>query len=115
MSVMVALARVSRGYRDEDLFEHGEIFRAVESVLAQSGLDASHYGSAAWNPFGDLVRPGGRVVLKPNFVSSRNLHENLAGAALGCGDASRRLAAARRVRLEGGRRERADLHRGLLD
>ncbi len=82
MSPMVALARVSRGYRDEDLFERGEIFRAVESVLAGAGLDAAHRGSAAWNPFGDLVRPGGRVVLKPNFVTSRNLHENLAGERL---------------------------------
>jgi uncharacterized protein (DUF362 family) len=82
MNANVSLARVSRGYRDEDLFEPGEIYRAVESVLAQAELDASHHGSAAWNPFGDLVRPGGHVVLKPNFVSSRSLHENLAGERL---------------------------------
>jgi uncharacterized protein (DUF362 family) len=78
----VAVARVSGGYRAEDLFEHGEIFRAVEQVLARAGLDAGHHGTPAWNPIGDLVRPGGRVVLKPNFVTSRNLHENLEGERL---------------------------------
>jgi uncharacterized protein (DUF362 family) len=82
MSPTVTLARVSPGYRDEDLFGRGEIFRAVESVLAQAGLDANHQGSTAWNPFGDLVGPGGHVVLKPNFVTSRNLHENLEGERL---------------------------------
>lgn len=82
MSATVALARVSRVYREEDLFERGEIFRAVESVLAQAGLDSGGLGSAAWNPLGDLVRPGGHVVLKPNFVTSRNLHEDLEGERL---------------------------------
>jgi uncharacterized protein (DUF362 family) len=81
-SAAVAVTHVSRGYRDEDLFERGEIFHAVEGVLAQAGLDAAHHGTADWNPIGDLVRPGGRVVLKPNFVTSRNLHENLAGERL---------------------------------
>jgi uncharacterized protein (DUF362 family) len=82
MNPTVALARVSRGYRDEDLFERGEIFRAVERVLAESGLDPVHHGSDAWNPIGDLVRPGGHVVLKPNFVTSRNLHQDLEGERL---------------------------------
>jgi uncharacterized protein (DUF362 family) len=82
MSKMVALARVSRGYRDEDLFGQGEIFRAVESVLARAGLDSAHHGRDDWNPIGDLVRPGGHVVLKPNFVTSRNLHEDLEGERL---------------------------------
>jgi uncharacterized protein (DUF362 family) len=78
----VALARVARGYREADLFERGEIYRAVEAVLAGAGLDAARHGTAAWNPLGDLVRPGGRVVLKPNFVTSRNLHEDLEGERL---------------------------------
>ncbi len=82
MRATVALARVSRGYREEDLFERGDVFRAVEKVFAQAGLDAARQGSGGWNPLGDLVRPGGHVVLKPNFVTSRNLHENLEGERL---------------------------------
>jgi uncharacterized protein (DUF362 family) len=82
MSETVVLTRTSRRYRDDDLFTRGEIFDAVESVLAQAGLDAGHCGTESWNPFGDLVRPGGHVVLKPNFVTSRNLHEDLEGERL---------------------------------
>jgi uncharacterized protein (DUF362 family) len=82
MSAAVALARVAGGYRDADLFERGDVFRAVEEVLAQARLDAAHQSTGAWNPLGDLVRPGGHVVLKPNFVTSRNLHENLEGERL---------------------------------
>jgi uncharacterized protein (DUF362 family) len=32
------------------------------------GLDASHFGTAQWNPLGDLIDPGQRVLIKPNFV-----------------------------------------------
>jgi uncharacterized protein (DUF362 family) len=38
-------------------------------------LDAKHYGTPEWNPLGELIRPGDRVVLKPNLVSHRNLGE----------------------------------------
>jgi uncharacterized protein (DUF362 family) len=78
----VAVTRTSPRYRDEELFERGEVYQAVEAVLAQAGLDAARHGTAAWNPLGDLVRPGGRVVLKPNFVTSRNLHVDLEGERL---------------------------------
>jgi uncharacterized protein (DUF362 family) len=44
------------------------------------GLDAEHFGTAAWNPFGDLVGPGARITLKPNWV----MHYNQSGASLDC-------------------------------
>jgi uncharacterized protein (DUF362 family) len=44
------------------------VYALVRDTLHRLGLDAERYGTAAWNPLGDLVRPGQRIVLKPNFV-----------------------------------------------
>lgn len=53
--------------------EDNPAFRAVRECFRRLGLDAAHSGTAAWNPLGALVRPGDRVVLKPNLVSHRNM------------------------------------------
>lgn len=47
-------------------------YALVRETLAALGLDAARFGTADWNPFSDLVRPGGRIVVKPNWV----LHAN---------------------------------------
>lgn len=46
---------------------------ALRTALLESGLDAAHAGTPAWNPFGDLIPPRGRVVVKPNWVMHANL------------------------------------------
>lgn len=43
-------------------------YAGVRQALALLGCDASRYGSSAWNPLGDVVRPDDTVVLKPNLV-----------------------------------------------
>ena len=48
------------------------VYDAVRTVLRDCGLDAGNYGTPRWNPLGDLVAPGGTVVLKPNWV--RHFH-----------------------------------------
>lgn len=48
------------------------VYRAVRSVLRALGLDAGRFGTREWNPLGDLVPPGSRVVLKPNFIRHWN-------------------------------------------
>ncbi|HJQ84994.1 MAG TPA: DUF362 domain-containing protein [Candidatus Binatia bacterium] len=50
------------------------VYDAVCRLLRDLGLDAAHAGTRDWNPLGDLVGPGRHVVIKPNFVSSRNFH-----------------------------------------
>src|SRR5882762_962561 len=45
---------------------------SLRSLLHQAGLDRSRAGSPEWNPLGDIVRDGERVVLKPNWVRDRN-------------------------------------------
>lgn len=45
-----------------------EPFRLVREALRLAGLDAARFGTAAWNPLGELIRPGETVLLKPNLV-----------------------------------------------
>jgi len=47
------------------------VYAATREILHALGLDRERFGTADWNPLGVLVRPGGRVVVKPNLV----LHE----------------------------------------
>lgn len=58
----------------------GAIFDMVRSVLSDLGLDRARYGTDQWNPLGDLVRPGARILIKPNWV----LHHNAESGDLSC-------------------------------
>lgn len=44
------------------------VYRMVRESLIALGLDAANIGSSEWNPLRDLVKPGGKVVIKPNLV-----------------------------------------------
>jgi uncharacterized protein (DUF362 family) len=48
------------------------VHAAVRASLRGLGLDVEHYGSADWNPLGDLAPRGCRIVLKPNFIRHWN-------------------------------------------
>lgn len=83
LGARVALARVARAtYPTEPPFHPSEAYpeydgptgpanlayAGVRTALQLLGLDAEHFGTSAWNPLGAIVRPGDRVVVKPNFV-----------------------------------------------
>jgi len=53
----------------------------LRSLFRDAGLDSSHYGSAEWNPLSEMIQPGDRVLLKPNWVLHRN---NLHGGSYDC-------------------------------
>jgi uncharacterized protein (DUF362 family) len=55
-------------------------YSAVRNVLRRLDLDSANFGTPAWNPLGELVRPGDRVVIKPNFVR----HYHRLGQPLEC-------------------------------
>ena len=59
-----------------------DVQEAVEALFRELGLDAARTGTPDWNPLGDLIQPGERVVIKPNLVSSKNLHQRIEGQAL---------------------------------
>jgi len=44
------------------------VYSGVRDLLYRLGLDRENYESAGWNPFGDIVKPGMTVFLKPNTV-----------------------------------------------
>lgn len=56
------------------------VYRMVRRVLVDLGLDRAHFGTPQWNPVGDLVQPGAKIVLKPNWV----LHHNLGPGGTDC-------------------------------
>jgi len=58
------------------------VYEAIESMFRALGLDRARAGTPAWNPLGDLIAPGDRVIIKPNLVSSKNLHEKIIGQKL---------------------------------
>jgi uncharacterized protein (DUF362 family) len=52
----------------------------LRKLLLSLKLDAAHAGTPVWNPLGAIVRPGYKVVVKPNLV----LHRNESGFGLDC-------------------------------
>ncbi len=44
------------------------VYALFRGTLFALGLDRERFGTPQWNPFGELVRPGQNVLLKPNFV-----------------------------------------------
>jgi uncharacterized protein (DUF362 family) len=47
------------------------VYRAVRGMLALLRLDQQRFGTPEWNPLSIYIRPGDKVVIKPNLV----LHE----------------------------------------
>lgn len=73
---LIAVVRESVDYPLAPPFDPpNPVYEAVGRLLVQLGLDSEHAGDARWNPLGRLIRPGQHVVIKPNFVSSRNFHQ----------------------------------------
>jgi uncharacterized protein (DUF362 family) len=58
------------------------VSEAVDALFRAMGLDAARAGTPSWSPLAELIRPGDRVIVKPNLVSSKNLHEKIAGKKL---------------------------------
>ena len=43
-------------------------YDGVRKVFRLLGLDVENYGSESWNPLGEFIKPGDKVVIKPNFI-----------------------------------------------
>jgi uncharacterized protein (DUF362 family) len=83
MSKVVVVSRPGIRYVDEAPYDPpNPVYEAVEATLRNLGLDAARAGTPAWNPLGDLAGPGDHVIIKPNLVSSKNMHEKITGQKL---------------------------------
>jgi uncharacterized protein (DUF362 family) len=72
--IRVGLARTAPSYQGlaPPWAAPNPVHDGVCGALAALGLDAASFASERWNPLGELVRPGGSVVLKPNFIRHWN-------------------------------------------
>lgn len=53
------------------------VYKAVENLLYKLGLDAENFNRKIWNPLSEIIKPGDKVVIKPNFVSARDREHEL--------------------------------------
>ena len=44
----------------------------IREGFRMMGYDIENYGSVNWNPLGDLIKPGDKVLIKPNMVMDKN-------------------------------------------
>ncbi|MFN4111879.1 MAG: hypothetical protein ACK4G1_06350, partial [Ignavibacteria bacterium] len=49
-------------------FEGVDAYEAVRNLFYLLGYDVENFGKRNWNPLGHIIKPGYKVVLKPNFV-----------------------------------------------
>lgn len=52
--------------------EDNKIYDIIREGLYRLGYDSENYGKKEWNPLGRIIKPGGVILLKPNWV----MHEN---------------------------------------
>lgn len=51
-----------------ELQTDNEVYTAIRNIFNLLGMDSRHYGSAVWNPLGELIKSGDNVVIKPNLL-----------------------------------------------
>jgi uncharacterized protein (DUF362 family) len=65
-------------HEENDACAVNEVYAMVRKALLLLEMDGANIGSPAWNPLGEIISPGDRVLIKPNFV----LHYNAGGGPL---------------------------------
>ncbi|MCE5271200.1 DUF362 domain-containing protein [bacterium] len=46
----------------------GQVYAMLRGLFRSMGLDSERFGRKEWNPLGEVIRPGDRVLVKPNWV-----------------------------------------------
>lgn len=60
------------------------IYEMVRNCLIGLKMDANNFNSKKWNPFGELIKKGDTVVIKPNWVMDHNKNKNVTENSLEC-------------------------------
>ena len=60
------------GDTDAGASSDNHVYSAVREALHALGLDEARFGQADWNPLGQFVDAGSKIVLKPNFIRHWN-------------------------------------------
>lgn len=59
-------------FKDCPCQEDNPVYDAVRNLFFNLGMDRENFGTPHWNPLGEVIRPGDKVVLKPNLVISEH-------------------------------------------
>ncbi len=59
-------------FQEEIASSANPAYEAVRNCLRLLEFDREHFGARNWNPLREVIQPGERVVIKPNFVLSRH-------------------------------------------
>jgi len=62
-------------WNPQELDKTNQVYELVRQLFFLLDMDKTNYGKNTWNPLGELIKPGDKVVIKPNFV----LHFNDSG------------------------------------
>lgn len=55
-------------YQWDSLGNFNPVYEGVRELFHLLGLDKKRYGTPYWNPLGEIIRSGDKVVVKPNFL-----------------------------------------------
>lgn len=60
--------------------EKNQVYDNIRKLLYQLNLDIKNWGKPEWNPLGDFIKPGAKVLIKPNWVRDFNpINEDISG------------------------------------
>lgn len=59
-------------YLLSELSDENEVYDMIRENFRRMQLDIDNYGSKNWNPLGTIIKPGDKVLLKPNLVMDVN-------------------------------------------
>lgn len=63
-------------YRGGEVSEWNPVYAAVRDLLRGAGYDSARFGTTAWNPLREVIKPGDAVLIKPNLVFHRSHAQN---------------------------------------
>ncbi len=52
--------------------DNNEVYDAVRNLLNTLKMDNENFDKVNWNPFKEIIKPGEKVVIKPNFVLDKH-------------------------------------------
>lgn len=64
--------------------EKNNIYEMVRNCLIGLNMDANNFNTKQWNPFGELIKEGDTVVIKPNWVMHYNKNKRITEYSLEC-------------------------------
>ena len=62
-------------YAGKTIQGENSVYEGVRTLFHLLGMDAANYGTSKWNPFGCLIRPGDKVIIKPNLIGHAHRYE----------------------------------------